>query len=127
VVLDGRTGLVHVREKVTEDELSDPEFYVEREKLELPDDVDVDELTFQVGDSVPVDDGGDAYGDDYSDMGGGGESGSEQYDFGASGSGSGAEERSSGGTSDWDGKLDESNLTEEEKENVRGWMGGTRR
>jgi len=50
VVLDGRTGLAYVREKVTEEQLSDPEFFVEREKLELPDIVDVENLSFEVGD-----------------------------------------------------------------------------
>jgi type II secretory pathway pseudopilin PulG len=49
VVLDGRTGLATIREQVTEEQLADPEFYVAREKLELPDDLDVDDLTFQIG------------------------------------------------------------------------------
>ncbi len=39
VLLDGRTGLASCRDKVTEEQLSDSEFYVEREKLEPPDNV----------------------------------------------------------------------------------------
>ncbi|MFQ5410976.1 MAG: prepilin-type N-terminal cleavage/methylation domain-containing protein [Phycisphaerae bacterium] len=49
IVLDGRTGLAKVREKVTEEQLADEEFYVQREKLELPDDLDVDNLSFEIG------------------------------------------------------------------------------
>ncbi|HVP13778.1 MAG TPA: prepilin-type N-terminal cleavage/methylation domain-containing protein [Phycisphaerae bacterium] len=48
IVLDGRTGMATIREKVTTDQLSDPTFYVQREKLELPDVVNVDELTFDI-------------------------------------------------------------------------------
>jgi len=54
VVLDGRTGLARIHELVTEEQLADPEFYVKREKLELPDRLDVDSLTFQVGGDEPV-------------------------------------------------------------------------
>ncbi len=49
VVVDGRTGLASIRESVTEEQLADPEFYVQREKLEPPDTVDLNSLTFQVG------------------------------------------------------------------------------
>lgn len=37
VLLDGRTGLARVQEQITQTQLSDPQFYVQREKLELPD------------------------------------------------------------------------------------------
>ncbi len=53
VLLDGRTGLASIRDQVTEEQLSDPEFYVEREKLELPDTVDVDDLSFDVTTGLP--------------------------------------------------------------------------
>jgi prepilin-type N-terminal cleavage/methylation domain-containing protein len=36
IVLDGRTGLPSVREPVTQEQLDDPTFYVQREKLEPP-------------------------------------------------------------------------------------------
>jgi len=49
VVLDGRTGLARVRPQITEEQLSDPEFYVEWEKLDLPDTVDISDLSFEVG------------------------------------------------------------------------------
>jgi type II secretory pathway pseudopilin PulG len=58
VVLDGRTGLASIRDQVTEEMLEDEEFYVEREKLELPDLLDVDGLTFEVGESF---DGGGSF------------------------------------------------------------------
>lgn len=53
ILLDGRTGLASIRDQVTEEQLSDSEFYVEREKLELPDTVDVDDLSFDVTTSLP--------------------------------------------------------------------------
>lgn len=49
IVLDGRTGLARVRAQITEEQLSDPEFYVEWEKLDLPDTVDISDLSFTVG------------------------------------------------------------------------------
>ncbi len=49
VVLDGRTGLARVRQMITEEQLSDPEFYVEWEKLDLPDTVDISDLSFDIG------------------------------------------------------------------------------
>ena len=36
IILDGRTGLISVREALTEEELADPDLCVQREKLELP-------------------------------------------------------------------------------------------
>ncbi len=61
VVVDGRTGLASIRESVTEEQLADPEFYVQREKLEPPDTVDLNSLTFQVGGEAVA--SGDATGD----------------------------------------------------------------
>lgn len=57
LVLDGRTGLAYVREKVTEDQLADPEFYVDRQKLEPPDTADLDNLSFTIGDELAGADG----------------------------------------------------------------------
>lgn len=48
VILDGRTGLATIRDQVTQEDLSDPEFFVQREKLELPDVVTPDDLTLNV-------------------------------------------------------------------------------
>lgn len=48
IVLDGRTGLATVREQVTEEELADPNFYVQREKLELPDVVAPEDQTLTI-------------------------------------------------------------------------------
>ncbi|MFQ5423307.1 MAG: Tfp pilus assembly protein FimT/FimU [Phycisphaerae bacterium] len=56
-VLDGRTGLAKIREKITEDQLADPDFYIARAKLELPDTVDLDNLTLTATDG-PIDSGG---------------------------------------------------------------------
>ena len=50
VVLDGRTGLALVREKVTEAQLADEGFYVQREKLELPTNADLSNLSMNTGD-----------------------------------------------------------------------------
>ncbi len=50
VILDGRTGLASVRENVTEEQLADEEFYVDRKNLEFPDEVDPDDLQFQIQD-----------------------------------------------------------------------------
>lgn len=61
VVLDGRTGLAFVRDQVTEEQLSDPEFFVEREKLELPDLLDIDNLSFEISEKEEA---GLAFGDD---------------------------------------------------------------
>jgi prepilin-type N-terminal cleavage/methylation domain-containing protein len=48
VLLDGRTGLATIRGQITEEQLSDPNFYVAREKLDLPDTADIEDLTFQL-------------------------------------------------------------------------------
>lgn len=52
IVLDGRTGLATVREKVTEEQLSDSKFYVQREKLELPKTANIDDLSFDINNDV---------------------------------------------------------------------------
>jgi type II secretory pathway pseudopilin PulG len=74
VVLDARTGLSYLREKITEEQLADPEFYVEREKLELPDRLDVDDLTFEFGDAL----GGESF--SMGEMGTGGEVPADDFD-----------------------------------------------
>jgi hypothetical protein len=48
IVIDGRTGLVTIREKVTKEQLSDAKLYVKRENLELPDQTNLDDLTIEV-------------------------------------------------------------------------------
>jgi hypothetical protein len=172
VVLDGRTGLASIRDQVTEEMLEDEDFYVEREKLELPDLLDIDDLTFEVGGSL---DGGgsfsgggeESFGDD--GLGGGfGEAadglkdlddeGFEETEFSGGDRGGGEsattpqrgsrrrsqarkgedrkgedrkaepgdeggrrEGRRSDGLSDLDRKLEETDLTEEEKDEVRRW------
>ncbi len=60
VVIDGRTGLTSVREKVSEEQLLDPDFYIPKEKLELPDQVEIDALAFKIG-------GGEEFGSGGSD------------------------------------------------------------
>ncbi|MCZ6698155.1 MAG: hypothetical protein O7D94_04410 [Planctomycetota bacterium] len=45
IVLDGRTAVARIQEKIDEATLADPDFYVAREDLELPDTVDLDNLT----------------------------------------------------------------------------------
>lgn len=50
IVLDGRTGIASIRPKVTQEQLADPEFYINRDKLELPLDADVDDLSLAMFD-----------------------------------------------------------------------------
>ncbi|MCZ6815507.1 MAG: hypothetical protein O7F76_02275 [Planctomycetota bacterium] len=45
IVLDGRTAVARIQKKIDEATLADPDFYVAREDLELPDTVDLDNLT----------------------------------------------------------------------------------
>ncbi len=156
VVLDGRMGLASIRDQVTEEMLEDEEFYVEREKLELPDLLDVDDLTFEVGESF---DGGGSFsggersfGDD--GLGGGFDEAADQIeklddegfdkaefsggDTGDGGSrrqpskkeGRRAESGNEGGRrrgqrmddlSDLDRKLADTDLSEEEREQMRRW------
>lgn len=71
IVLDGRTGLAKVREKVTEEQLADEEFYVQREKLELPDDLDIDNLSYEIGGDETAAGTGDHLGDGLGDAPGG--------------------------------------------------------
>jgi len=51
VVLDGRTGLAIIRDAVTQSQLDDPTFYVQREKLELPD-TPTEDLTLNIPTSL---------------------------------------------------------------------------
>lgn len=48
VVLDGRTGLARVQEQITQAQLADPGFYVQREKLELPDVTSTKDLSLTI-------------------------------------------------------------------------------
>lgn len=48
VVLDGRTGLATIRDAVTQKQLNDPTFYVQREKLELPDVTAPEDMTLTI-------------------------------------------------------------------------------
>lgn len=48
VVLDGRTGLANVREQVTQEQLADPEFYIQKEKLELPETTSPEDLSLTI-------------------------------------------------------------------------------
>lgn len=57
IVLDGRTGLAKIQEAITEEQLSDPTFYVAREKLELPDQTSTDDLTLNISDPSAGNDG----------------------------------------------------------------------
>lgn len=48
VVLDGRTGLANVRDQVTQEQLADPEFYIQKEKLELPETTAPEDLSLTI-------------------------------------------------------------------------------
>lgn len=133
VLLDGRTGLAKVREQVTEEQLADPEFYVEWDKLELPDTVNAGDLTFQIGN--PVEQSGSGSGDPLDDMLGGAgddsldESSVEEFagDDGAM-SGDGSDTSELGSVDDQlEDELENSDLTEEERDNVRGSIGDDNR
>ncbi len=50
IVLDGRTAVARIQEKIDDATLADPDFYVAREDLELPDTVDLDNLTLASSD-----------------------------------------------------------------------------
>jgi prepilin-type N-terminal cleavage/methylation domain-containing protein len=128
IVLDGRTGLAMVHPKVTMDQLSDPKFYVQREKLELPD--RTGDLSFDVSDEAPADGGtADATGQTGVDSQGG-ENGAlpQAVDGTGVGDSSGAQTikeetenalNAGDAASQLENALDESSLTEDEKNNVR--------
>ena len=54
IVLDGRTAVARIQEKIDEATLADPDFYVAREDLELPDTVDLDNLTLTTSSEEPL-------------------------------------------------------------------------
>lgn len=58
IVLDGRTGLASVAEPVTEEQLADTEFYIDRKNLEMPEESDPNDLAFQTGDQTASAGGG---------------------------------------------------------------------
>ncbi|HKQ49607.1 MAG TPA: prepilin-type N-terminal cleavage/methylation domain-containing protein [Phycisphaerae bacterium] len=62
VVLDGRTGLATIRDAVTQKQLNDPTFYVQREKLEIPDVTAPEDMTL----TIPADGTGQKGADDSS-------------------------------------------------------------
>lgn len=59
VILDGRTGLAYTRDKMTKDELGNPDLYVAREKLEMPLDANSDNLAFNINSGTQDAAGGD--------------------------------------------------------------------
>lgn len=138
VVLDGRTGLATIREPVTEEQLADPEFYIAREKLELPDDLDVDDLTFQIGGDTGLTGQGQ---DLMNQTAPGGQqgllsTGSQGTEFTGTQAGQAAQGQmgrpmGDGATADKqegnpDEKVDDPNMTDEERENMRNWIRGNR-
>ncbi len=48
VVVDGRTGLAIIRDGVTQAQLDDPSFYVQRDKLELPEETSIEDQTLEI-------------------------------------------------------------------------------
>ena len=143
VVLDGRTGLAKVREKVTEAQLSDPEFYIQREKLELPDVMNTDELALQIGNNTSGGNGlggGNASGNG---SGNGGSGGNESGNPDGNGAGAGngrngpdmLNDEQQGGQAgvqglndgnDDSGEFKETDLTEEEQLNILRTLEGNR-
>lgn len=67
VVIDGRTGLATIRDAVTEKQLNDPTFYVQREKLELPDVTAPEDMTLSIPNEGAVQDASQESGQDASD------------------------------------------------------------
>jgi prepilin-type N-terminal cleavage/methylation domain-containing protein len=115
VLLDGRTGLAKVREKVTEEQMGDDEFFVERDKLQIPDDTGFKDKSFQIG--VAAAESGEMMTGDESgeDLGALGEGAQDFVDDAA--------------TQDSASQLEEAlnnaeDLTEEERENMRKALGG---
>ena len=139
VILDGRTGLAEVRKKVTEAQLSDEDFYVQREKLELPTDTDISNLSLDTGDQgIGGLLGGGLSAGGLGGLGGQGAANglSELADLagaattngnnlqGDSGQGEGTDTRD--GPPDLDEALQDADLTDEERENIRRTLGGGR-
>lgn len=151
VVLDGRTGLATVRKNVTEEQLADSDFFVDRQKLEPPDLLGLGGLGFDIssdsfgiagaaGAAGDAGGGGSAGEDPFADLLGDyfedpGEPGAESsFATGAAGTGaaetgatrttrraSGQEEARQDSLSELEEKLSGSDYTEEEKEKIRKW------
>ena len=134
VVLDGRTGLALVHPKVTKEQLADSNFYVQREKLELPDTVDIDELSFNKIEGQQADSSSTGTGQsDLNTQGGTNDALSQlqQVATEVKGQGEVSEKVTPGESGDTasqlEGALDKSTLTEEEKNNIRsGFHGKTK-
>jgi prepilin-type N-terminal cleavage/methylation domain-containing protein len=155
VVLDGRTGLAQVREKVTEAQLSDEEFYVQREKLELPTDADISNLSMDVGGQGISGLIGTGLSIGGMGLGGAGGQGAgnaaglnglpglagnnsepaatdengrpvEPADHPPTDAGQGDDLDNAGDPQDLEGALQDADLTDEERENIRRTMGGRR-
>jgi hypothetical protein len=131
VVLDGRTGLALVHPKVSKEQLADPKFYVQREKLELPDTVNIDELSFnKVEGQQP---GSTATGTGQPDLNtqGGTNDALSQLQQAATevkGQGDVSEKVTAGGSGDTaaqlEGALNQSTLSDQEKNNIRNGFPG---
>ncbi len=128
VLLDGRTGLAKVQEQVTEEQLADPEFYIEWDKLELPDTVNVGDLTFQIGNPIeqgtsgssnPLDELLSGMGDDSR-----GQGGTEELSGAGEGEGSGFSEEVGSVEDQLEVEMADSDLTEEEMKKIRGAFQG---
>jgi hypothetical protein len=126
IVLDGRTGLATVREKVTEEQLADAKFYVQREKLELPKTANIDDLSFNINNDATA--GGQASNVTNMPNGQGADNGEPSLTEMAAGASQQIEAQAdqqkntgAGGdaASQLENALDNSNLTEEEKNNIR--------
>lgn len=130
ILLDGRTGLASVRDPLSEDEQTDPDNYVKRENLYMPDLTDLGQLSFKstgFGGQPAVDADGDGVPDD---PGTGGTEGSDTAsdllnnagDLMNGGMGGNGDTASS--NSDIDQKLDGSNLSQDERDNIRNALSG---
>jgi len=109
IVLDGRTGRTIAQDKVSDEQLADPEFFVQREKLGLPDLVNTGDLSLTAG---ALDGGGSSDGASDERGGFGGRSGS------GGGDASGLDGLDSGGLAS--GELDSRGLdAESQKEPSR--------
>jgi len=125
ILLDGRTGLATIREPISEDDKLNPDNYVKRENLYLPDLSDLGRLSFKstgFGGQPAVDEDGDGVADvpvtDGTDSGAGDGLGD------GAGTGSGDSDIPDLTDSDLDRKLDDSGLSEAEQNNIRNALNG---
>lgn len=133
VILDGRTGLASVRDPLTDEEISNPDVFVRREKLDYPDAVAPEDLTLSItmdeqGNILPPDELGQGAlsGDPFMPAGGDGMKPDPNLASGQSGQPQTLTESppaEAGTDVDPAQKLEEelanSDLTEEEKEKIR--------